>query len=57
MLRWAILFLIIAIIAGFFGFGSVAGIAWDGAKLLCFVFLIFSVVSFIFDRRWPRDVS
>ena len=56
MLRWAILFLIIALIAGLFGFGMVSGIAWDAAKLLCFVFLVLFVVSLIFGRRWPSDL-
>lgn len=56
MLRWAIVFLVIALIAGLFGFGGVAGIAWDGAKLLCFVFLVLCVVSLIFGGRAPRDV-
>jgi uncharacterized membrane protein YtjA (UPF0391 family) len=56
MLRWAILFLIVALIAGLFGFGAVSGIAWDAAKLLCFVFLVLFVVSLIFGRRWPSDL-
>ena len=56
MLRWAILFLLIALISGLFGFGVVAGIAWDAAKLLCFVFLVLFVVSMLFGYRSPRDV-
>ena len=56
MLRWAILFLIVAIIAGLFGFGAVAGLAWDGAKLLCVIFLILAVFSLIFGGRRPRDI-
>jgi uncharacterized membrane protein YtjA (UPF0391 family) len=55
MIRWAILFLLIALIAGAFGFGLVAGIAWDAAKLLCIVFLVLFVVSFVFGSRPPRD--
>jgi len=57
MIRWAILFLVIALISGLFGFGLVADIAWDAAKLLCFVFLVLFVVSLIFNGRSPRDIT
>ena len=56
MIRWAIFFLIVALISGLFGFGAVEGIAWDAAKLLCFVFLVLFVVSLIFGGRTPRDI-
>lgn len=56
MLRWSILFLIVALVAALFGFGAVEGIAWDAAKLLCFVFLVLFVVSLIFRRSWPSDL-
>lgn len=56
MVRWAILFLVIALISGLLGFGLVSNIAWDAAKLLCLVFLILFVVSVIFGHRPPRDV-
>lgn len=50
MLRYAIIFFVIAIIAAVFGFGGIAGdAAWIG-KLLLVVFLILTVVSFIFGR-------
>ncbi len=47
MLRLAILFLVIALIAALFGFGVVAAYSWAGAKILFVVFLILAVVSFI----------
>ena len=40
MLRWAIIFLIVAIIAAVFGFGGIAGEAAWIAKLLFVVFLV-----------------
>jgi len=55
MLRWSIMFLVISLVAALFGFGLVAGIAWDAARLLCFVFLVLFVVSLIFGRR-PSDI-
>ncbi|HYH63062.1 MAG TPA: DUF1328 domain-containing protein [Urbifossiella sp.] len=55
MLRWAILFFVVAIIAAVFGFGDVAGeAAWIGRVLLV-VFLILAVVSMVAGRRSPRS--
>lgn len=47
MLRWSLLFLVIAIIAGVFGFTGVAGTATDIARILFFVFLVLLIVSAI----------
>jgi len=51
MLRWAVTFFIIAIIAGVFGFGGIAASAAGIAKILFVVFLVFAVVSLFFGRR------
>ena len=51
MLRWALLFFVVAIVAAVFGFGGLAGeAAWIG-KILLFVFLILAVVSLVAGRR------
>ena len=50
MLSYAIIFLIIALIAGVLGFGVVAGTAATIAKILFVVFLILFVVSLIRGR-------
>lgn len=47
MLHYAIVFLIIAIIAAVLGFGVIAGTAGMIAKVLFIVFLILAVVSFL----------
>jgi uncharacterized membrane protein YtjA (UPF0391 family) len=47
MLRWAIGFFIVALIAAFFGFGGVAAGAAGIAKILFFGFLILAVVSLV----------
>ena len=47
MLRWAILFLVIALIAALFGFVGVAGVSMDAAKILFFVFIVLALLSFI----------
>jgi uncharacterized membrane protein YtjA (UPF0391 family) len=47
MLRWAAIFLVIAIIAAIFGFGGVAGTAVGIAKVLFFVFIAICVILFL----------
>jgi uncharacterized membrane protein YtjA (UPF0391 family) len=51
MLRWAILFLIVAIIAGALGFGGISAAATDIARLLFVVFLALFVIALIMGRR------
>ena len=51
MLRWAILFLIVAIIAAVFGFGGIAAAATDIARLLFVVFLALFVIALFMGRR------
>ena len=51
MLRWAILFLLVAIIAGVFGFGGIAVAATDIARLLFVVFLVLFVITLFLGRR------
>lgn len=50
MLHWAATFFIIAIIAALLGFTSIAGSAIEIAKILFFVFLVISILIFIFGR-------
>ena len=47
MLHYAIVFLVVAIIAAVLGFGIIAGTAAWIAKLLFVVFLILAVVTFL----------
>lgn len=47
MLRWAVVFLIVAIIAAIFGFGNIAGTATEIAKILFYVFLVIFLVSIV----------
>lgn len=47
LLHYAVVFLIVALVAAAVGFGGVAGVAMDGAKLLFWVFIILFVVSLV----------
>ncbi len=51
MLRWALLFAVLAVAAGILGFGGLAGDFAFFAKILLFVFVILFVLSLIFGRR------
>ena len=47
LLYWAVLFLIISLVAAALGFGGVAGTAMEGARLLFWVAIVFFVVAVI----------
>jgi uncharacterized membrane protein YtjA (UPF0391 family) len=47
MLGWAVTFLIIALIAGLLGFGVVAGVAIEAAKIVFFVAVVLFAISVI----------
>jgi uncharacterized membrane protein YtjA (UPF0391 family) len=51
MLRWALIFLIVALVAGFFGFGHLEGTAMWIARVLVVVFVILFILSLLFGRR------
>lgn len=53
MLYWALMFLLIALVAGALGFGVVAGTAAWIAKVLFVVFLVLFIVSLIGGVRRP----
>lgn len=59
MLRLAIVFLVIALIAAVFGFGGVAAVSVDAARILFFVFLVLAVLSVLVGAvrgRGPKDL-
>jgi uncharacterized membrane protein YtjA (UPF0391 family) len=51
MLRWAVIFLVIAIIAGIFGFGGISEASAGIAKVIFFIFLAGLVLVLIFGSR------
>ena len=51
MLHYAVVFLVLALIAAVLGFGGVAVVSAEIAKVLFFLFLIGFVVSLILHRR------
>ncbi len=57
MLRLAIMFFVIALVAAIFGFGGIATAATDIAQLLFFVFLalfvVFAITNALSGRKPP----
>jgi uncharacterized membrane protein YtjA (UPF0391 family) len=56
MLSWALTFLVIALIAAFFGFTGIYVAAAGIAKILFFVFLVLFVISLIGGGMVRRDL-
>lgn len=53
MFNWAVTFLIIAIIAGFLGFGGIAGASIGMAKIAFFAGLVLAVLFWVLGKRGP----
>jgi uncharacterized membrane protein YtjA (UPF0391 family) len=47
LLHYAIVFLVIALVAAAVGFGGVAGVAMEGAKLLFWIFIVLFLVALV----------
>ena len=54
LLHWALIFLVVALIAAFLGFGGVAGTAMAGAKLIFWVAIALAILAFIVNILRPR---
>ena len=57
MLRWALTFLVVALIAGLLGFTNIAGESMYIARILFFVFLVIFVVSLLYSLLTGRRPS
>ena len=55
MLRWSLLFLVVALLAALFGFTTVAGTAYLAAQMLFFVFLVLFIVTLFLGSRLPTN--
>lgn len=51
MLNYAVIFLVIALVAGLLGFTGIAAGAVEIAKVLFFVFIILFIASLVFGLR------
>lgn len=47
LLHYAVVFLVVALVAAFLGFGGVAGTAMEGARLLFWIAIVLFVIALI----------
>lgn len=52
MFRYALIFLVVALIAALFGFGGLAGLAASGAQIFFFIGLVVVVLGLVFGRNY-----
>jgi uncharacterized membrane protein YtjA (UPF0391 family) len=57
MLKWAIIFAVISVIAGILGFSTAAGAAAGIAKILFFLFLAVCVLFLVLGVTIGRKIS
>lgn len=57
MLYWALIFLVVALIAGLFGFGGVASASVGIAQILFVLFLILAAVAFVVQLVRGADLT
>jgi uncharacterized membrane protein YtjA (UPF0391 family) len=57
MLRWALIFAVVAIIAGLLGFTTIAGTSMAIAKTLFFIFLVIFIVLLVAGLSVGRRVG
>jgi uncharacterized membrane protein YtjA (UPF0391 family) len=56
MLRWALIFFVVALLAGVLGFGGIAIAAGGMARILFFIFVILFLVSLVGHLLRGRSV-
>jgi len=52
MLRLALLFFIIAILAGFLGFPITGAAMWDVGRIFFFIFIVLAVLALVGGLAW-----
>jgi uncharacterized membrane protein YtjA (UPF0391 family) len=57
MLRWALAFLVFALIAGLFGFTGIAGESMYIARILFFVFLVIFLAGLVYSLLTGRSAK
>jgi uncharacterized membrane protein YtjA (UPF0391 family) len=54
LLHWAVIFLIVALVAAVLGFGGVAGTAMEGARILFYAAIVIAVLFFALNMMRGR---
>lgn len=54
MIGWAIFFLLVALVAAALGFGGIAGIAVEFAKIVFFIAIVLFVIALVYSLLTGR---
>ena len=57
MLKWALIFAVIAAVLGVLGFGGLAGAAWDVAQILFWIAVIIAVIFLVLGLTVYKKVT
>lgn len=57
MLKWALIFAVIALVLGVLGFGGLAGVAMDVAKFLFFLAVLIAVLFLVLGLTIYKKVT
>ena len=57
MLRWALIFLVLGLIAAALGFGGIAGAFIGFAKILFFIFIVGFVILLVLGLTMAKKIS
>ncbi len=57
MLRWAVMFLVLALIAGLLGFGGIAAVSTNIAQTLFVIFVVLFLISVLIGFATGRKPS
>lgn len=57
MLRWAVIFLVIGLIAALLGFTNIAGASFDIARILFFIFIVVFLVLLVLGVTAARRIT
>lgn len=57
MLRWSIIFLIIALVAALFGFGNIVSAATAIAKIIFYIFLVLFIITLVAGGLFTNKVK
>jgi uncharacterized membrane protein YtjA (UPF0391 family) len=48
MMRYVVVFLVLALVAALFGYGGMGAYSWEGARTFFYVFLVLAGITFLF---------
>lgn len=57
MIKWAIIFAVIAAVLGLLGFGGLAGAAWGIARILFWIAIIVTILLFVLGLTIYKKVT